>query len=92
MPTDRARNPKRVPFVNGVRVTPAGSHFEGSRFEPHPGEGLVPGGLGGAMIAERIHKENVAAELAHREKQNARLREEGRTPVVKINTNPVKDK
>lgn len=89
-PKRRENDSRRVPFVNGVRVTPQGSHFEGSRWAPERGEGIVPGGKDGAMIAERIHKQNVETRGRATEKFNQMAREKGNTKVVKINTDPTK--
>lgn len=81
---DRANDPKRVPFINGVRVTPANSHFEGSKWAPAKGEGIVPGGKNGTMIAESVHEQNKDMRKRAIETFNKRAREEGKTKIKKI--------
>ena len=84
MAKDRARDPKRVPFVNGVRVTPADSHGEGTKWAPNRGEGIVPGGKDGKMIAQSTHDENLETSRHAVENYNKRKRSEGTTPVVRV--------
>lgn len=71
-------------FTNGVRVTPAGSHGEGTQWAPARGEGLVPRGKDGKMIPESTARENYELHQSSLKKQQERKRAEGKVKVIKI--------
>jgi hypothetical protein len=74
---------------NSVRVVDPRVHRKGTSYDKNSGDRIAPRDNNGSgpMIAEKVVKQNRALHNAHIEKGNSRARAEGKTPVIKIDSN-----
>ena len=74
---------------NSVRVVDPRVHRSGTSYDNNSGDRISPrdNNESGPMIGEKFVKQNRAIRNAHIEKRNSRARSEGKTPVIKIDSN-----
>ena len=74
---------------NSVRVVDPRLHRQGSSYDNNSGDRIAPrdNNESGPMIGEKFVKQNSAIRDVLIEKRNSRARAEGKTPVIKIDSN-----